>query len=196
MFGSIKYNLTHLFDFTGRDARQTFWYYILFLVVIEFSVSIAMSVPLMVNIFSQILAAAKAGVTDQQAIQNMMAARMGGWLQHSVRVSMVLSLVVIVLFVAAFVRRLHDSDKSGWWAALPIATKLFSMAMTFSVMGRMQEMITTAMKYPEAGGMLQYQREMAPYGLLSWIGYIVVIVFGIMKSTDGPNRYGAAPVRF
>jgi len=196
MFGSIKYNLSHLIDFAGRDARQTFWYYILFLVVIEFGVSIAMSVPLMVGIFSQAIEAAKAGITDQTEIQNMMAAQMGGWLQHTVWVSMVLGLAMILLFVAAFVRRLHDSDKSGWWAALPIATKLFSMAMTFSVMDRMQEMIATAMQHPEAGGMLQYQREMAPYSLLSWTGYIVVIVFGIMKSTDGPNRYGAAPVRF
>jgi len=43
---------------------------------------------------------------------------------------------------------------------------------------------------------MQYQSQMAPYGLIGLIGYIAVLIFGIMKSTDGPNRYGEAPVEF
>jgi hypothetical protein len=35
MLGAIKYNLSHLLDFSGRDARQTFWYYVLFLVMLD-----------------------------------------------------------------------------------------------------------------------------------------------------------------
>ena len=34
MLGAIKYNLANLTNFSGRDARQTFWYYVLFLVII------------------------------------------------------------------------------------------------------------------------------------------------------------------
>jgi uncharacterized membrane protein YhaH (DUF805 family) len=34
MLASIKYNLSHLLDFSGRDARQTFWYYVLFLFIV------------------------------------------------------------------------------------------------------------------------------------------------------------------
>ena len=30
MLAAIKHNLANLFNFTGRDARQTFWYYVLF----------------------------------------------------------------------------------------------------------------------------------------------------------------------
>jgi uncharacterized membrane protein YhaH (DUF805 family) len=40
---------------------------------------------------------------------------------------------------------------------------------------------------------MQGQSQMYTYGLVGWIAPIIVIVFGIMKSTDGPNRYGDAP---
>jgi uncharacterized membrane protein YhaH (DUF805 family) len=36
----------------------------------------------------------------------------------------------------------------------------------------------------------------AGWSMISWIGIIVVIVFGVMKSQGGPNAYGDAPVRF
>jgi uncharacterized membrane protein YhaH (DUF805 family) len=43
---------------------------------------------------------------------------------------------------------------------------------------------------------MQMQTQMGAYGLVGWIGYIVVIIFGVMRSTDGPNQYGDEPVRF
>ena len=35
MFEAIKYNLAHLADFTGREDRPTFWWYVLFLLVLD-----------------------------------------------------------------------------------------------------------------------------------------------------------------
>ena len=196
MFGSIKYNLSHLLDFTGRDARQTFWYYVLFLAVMKFAAGMAIAIPLMVNMFAQLFNAAKSGVTDQQAINDLMASQMGSWMQTTVPVSIVLGLVVMALFVAAFVRRLHDSDKPGWWVALPVVTQLIALGVSYSSLGKMQDYVTSAMQHPGTVDALQYQRDMAGLSLIGWIGYIAVIVFGVLKSTEGPNRYGDAPVRF
>jgi len=194
MLGSIKYNLLHLADFRGRDARQTFWYYVLFLVIIQFVAGIIVVIPPMIGIFRNAFAAARAGVSDPQAMNALMANQMSGMFQTIMPFTIGMSVVMIVLFVAAFVRRLHDSDKPGWWVLLPLATQLASIWISYSTLGRMRELMVGAMTHPEAG--MQYQSQMAPYSLIGWVGYIAVIVFGIMKSTDGPNRYGEAPVEF
>ena len=194
MLGSIKYNLLHLFDFRGRDARQTFWYYVLFLVIIEFVAGLVVAVPLIVKMFHNLFAAARAGITDQQAINDLMANQMSGMFHTIIPFSIGLNLVMIVLFAAAFVRRLHDSNKPGWWALLPIATQLASIWISYSQLGKMQDLMVGAIQNPQAA--MQYQSQAAPYSLISRLGYIVVLVFGIVKSTDGPNRYGEAPVEF
>ena len=40
------------------------------------------------------------------------------------------------------------------------------------------------------------QAEMGLPGMVGYIGYLVVIIFGVLKSEDGPNQYGEEPVRF
>ena len=60
------------------------------------------------------------------------------------------SLAVFLPSLAAGARRLHDTDRSGWW-----------MLISF----------------------------------LPLIGLIVLIVFFAQKGTDGPNRFGADPLR-
>jgi uncharacterized membrane protein YhaH (DUF805 family) len=194
MLGSIKYNLLHLADFRGRDGRQTFWYYVLFLVIIQFVAGIIVVIPPMMGIFRNVFAAARAGVSDPQAMNDLMANQMSGMFQTIMPFTIGMSLIMIILFVAAFVRRLHDSNKPGWWALLPLATQLTSIWISYSTLGRMRDLMVAAMTHPEAG--MQYQSQMAPYSLIGWAGYIAVLIFGIMKSTDGPNRYGDAPVEF
>jgi uncharacterized membrane protein YhaH (DUF805 family) len=194
MLGSIKYNLTHLFDFRGRDGRQTFWYYVLFLVIVEIVAGIAFMIPPMIDMFHNIFAAARAGVTDQQAMNDLMANQMAGIFRTMAPLTIGLNLVLIALFVAAFVRRLHDSGKPGWWALLPVATQLAAVWISYTTMNRMQDLVVSAMQNPQGG--MQYHNPAGPLSLIGWIGYIAVLVFGIMKSTDGPNRYGEAPVEF
>lgn len=194
MLGSIKYNLLHIADFRGRDGRQTFWYYVLFLAIVDVVAMIAVMISPMIRLFHNIFAAARAGVTDQQAMNDLMANQMSGMFRTIVPFSIGLSLVLIVLFVAAFVRRLHDSGKPGWWALLPVATQLCSIWVSYTSMARVQEVIVGAMQNPQ--GSATYPQSTAPWSLIGWLGYIVVIVFGIMKSTEGPNRYGEAPVEF
>jgi len=194
MLGSIKYNLLHLWDFRGRDARQTFWYYVLFLVIVDVVAGVVFAVPMVVKLVRNIFAVARAGVTDQQAINNLMANQMSEMFQSLIPFSIGLNLVLMVLFVAAFVRRLHDSGKPGWWVLLPVATQLTAIWLSYANLGKMQELMVGAIANPQAG--MQYQREMGPLSLIGWVGYIAVLVFGIMKSTDGPNRYGETSVEF
>ena len=112
MWGAIKYNLANLTNFNGRDARQTFWYYVLFLVVVQFGLGIVMAIPLYIDIFTQAFNAAQSGMGEEQ-VQAMIFTDMAGYMNNQAIVSAVLSLVMVALLLASFVRRLHDSGKPG-----------------------------------------------------------------------------------
>jgi uncharacterized membrane protein YhaH (DUF805 family) len=195
MLGAIKYNLSHLLDFTGRDARQTFWYYVLFLVVINFAIGMVVAIPMTVGAIGTAVDAARSGASEE-AMQAQMMSQMSGTMGGMVWVSLVTSALMGLLLLASFVRRLHDSDKSGWWAALALAGHAAGMLVSLRMMDVMQDMLATPIEAGNMQAMIERQQEVSAYGLAGWIGPIVVIVFGVMKSTDGPNRFGDHPVRF
>lgn len=199
MLGAIKYNLTHLLDFGGRDARQTFWYYVLFLVVLNFVIGLLVAIPIMAGVMGTVFEAAQAGV-DPKDLEVQMAAQMQGAMGGTLWISLATNAATALLMLAAFVRRLHDSGKSGWWAAVPLAAQAVSTLVSFRMMDTTQALMRDAMV---VGGdpvklqaIMDRQSEFAVYGLLGWIGPLVVIGFGILRSTEGPNKYGAEPVRF
>lgn len=195
MFGSIKYNLSHLTDFTGRDARQTFWYYVLFLVVVQVGVGIVLMIPMYIDIFGQAFSAAQSGMSEQE-MQAAMFEGMAGGLRTQMYASTILGLVIAALFAASFTRRLHDSGKSGWWTLLALGTYLASLAFNVANIDTVLEITSRSMSVTDPNEALSVQGELYAYSALGWVGYVVVIVFGVMKSDPGPNEYGAEPVRF
>jgi uncharacterized membrane protein YhaH (DUF805 family) len=199
MLGAIKYNLTHLLDFSGRDARQTFWYYVAFLVVLNVVIGVVVYIPAMVSSIGTAMEAAQAGAGEQE-VQARMMAQMQDTLGTTMWISIGISAAMPLLLIAAFVRRLHDADKPGWWALLPLAMQAASIAVSIRISGEMQAMMREALAVGNDPAKLQsvmaHQSEYAAYGLIGWIGILIVVGFGVLRSTDGPNRYGAEPVRF
>jgi len=201
MLAATKYNLTHLVDFTGRDARQTFWYYVLFLFIVYFVLGFVGAIVLMGSLMGPLMDAAQAGASEQQ-IQVQMNAWMGGVFGKLLWVSMAVNVLMDLLLAAAFVRRLHDSNSTGWWGLAVVAAQLVSMAMMVPMMDAMQDVMAQAMDPANVSDPARFQAMMAQqsrfslYGLVGWIGPIVAIYFGVKGSTEGPNRYGEAPVRF
>ena len=45
MLGSIRYNLANILNFHGRDARPTFWYYVLFLFILQVAIGMVAAIP-------------------------------------------------------------------------------------------------------------------------------------------------------
>jgi uncharacterized membrane protein YhaH (DUF805 family) len=199
MLGAIKYNLTHLLDFSGRDARQTFWYYVAFLVVLNVVIGIVVYIPAMVSSVGTAMEAAQAGAGEQE-VQARMMAQMQDTLGTTMWISIGISAAMPLLLIAAFVRRLHDAGKPGWWALLPLAMQAASIAVSIRISGEMQAMMREALTVGNDPAKLQsvmaHQSEYAAYGLIGWLGILIVVGFGVLRSTDGPNRYGAEPVRF
>ena len=205
MLGSIKYNLSHLLDFSGRDARQTFWFYVLFLFVVYLAFSMVAGLLLVGSIVGPIVEIANTGASEQEMdaqVAQMMGGMMGRLMGMVIWFSIAVSAVMDMLLAAAFVRRLHDSDSSGWWALAVLASQIVSTAVMIPMIDAMQGVMAQAMDPANMADPARMQAMMAGqsrfslYGLVGWIGPIAVIVFGVLDSTDGPNRYGEAPVRF
>lgn len=198
MLNSIKYNLSHLTDFNGRDARQTFWFYVLFLVVLQFAIGLISSIPLYVGMFNEIVSAIKSGANEAEMSAEMMsrmAESMAGYMRIQVWISAGMAIVTVGLLLASFVRRLHDGGFPGWIAAVPAATELFSAAYSIVIIDDVIAVMGQAMDPANAGETMTLQQEVAPYSAVAWIGYLVVIGFGVLKSQAGSNAYGAEPVR-
>ena len=192
MLAAIKHNLANLSNFTGRDARQTFWYYVLFVYIVTTVVSMLAMIPAMVGMFTNIIDVAKAGgseQTAQQTVANSMSSLFGsvGW------VSMVVGALFIILLAASLVRRLHDSDMPGLWALAPCALQAIGIAMMPAQLAAM----TAVMADPAAmGDPTAMYRAQGAAGLIGWVAIGLVIWFGVRKSSAGANRYGDAPVSF
>ncbi len=195
MLGAIKYNLSHLLDFNGRDARQTFWYYVLFLVIVQFAISMLATIPIMARMFQVIFEQAQANASEA-VVAAQIQATMGGMMGDMIWLSVALAVAQTVLLLAAFVRRLHDSDKSGWWAALAVLGQAAGIFAAIRIAELMPEMMPMSNDPAAIQQMIERQSDFSAYSAAGWLGTIVVVGFGILKSTDGPNRFGEEPVRF
>ncbi len=191
MIKETRYCLSHVTDFEGRDARQTFWYYILALVLFQFAIGILTSIPLVVSVFDTIFDAVEKGA-DPENMEALVMASTADWVGTTVWFSAGAYLITAALFVAAFVRRLHDAGFAGYWAAIPIVTQAVAVYYSFAQMDEVQRVMASVSNPAELQAM-QAELSGNPGNYLSWLGYLVVVGFGVLKSQQGPNRYGEPP---
>lgn len=100
-------------------------------------------------------------------------------------VQLAVSLLLMLPFFAQFVRRLHDQDRTGWWALLLL---LFTM---LSIYQRLEFSLLTpppdlAHRLPAIPGWVLGS------GFATWLA---TMVFILAPGTQGPNRFGPDPRR-
>ncbi len=192
MFDAIRHGLANLFNFSGRDARQSFWYYVLFLFVVQYGVSLLVTLPLTFGSMADSFRMASHGATPQE-VNAAMAASMSSMLGITMWVGVISGIAMILLLAASFVRRLHDSGLSGWWAALPVAIHLVNIARMPVQMAQAQSaMIAMQTRSDPQAFIGQFQGQVG-WMLLGWGALAAVIVLGVRKSTPGDNRFGPEP---
>jgi uncharacterized membrane protein YhaH (DUF805 family) len=194
VLGSIKYNLSNLLNFKGRDARQTFWFYVLFLVIIQYAAGMLVAMPMMGGMMKGAFGAAQQGVSEAE-LQARMMVQVAGYMRTSMTLSAVISTISALFMLAAFVRRLHDSNKPGWIAVVVLAMSLTAQMLIWSKMGEVIAAMTSA-PGGDVTSALAIQSKVIGASALSWAAILVVIICGVLPSTKGHNRYGDAPVRF
>ena len=194
MLSAIKYNLTQLLDFSGRDARPTFWYYVLFVFILNVLVSIGVSVPVIGQAMSVAMQAAQ--TNDPTAINEAMAETMAGMVATTIWATVVMGVVNILLLAAAFVRRLHDADFAGLWALLVGGLYAGALARSVARIDEAEAMARMAIENAMTAPQVYAANGNAGLdSLIGWVPTLLLIGFGVLKSSEGANRFGEAPVR-
>lgn len=75
--------------------------------------------------------------------------------------------VCFYIIIVAFTKRLHDLNKSGWFSAICIVTLVACIAS------------------------LEYY---AVYNFFSLLFVVTIIIIGVLKGTEGENKYGSDPL--
>lgn len=195
MIDAIRYNMANLMNFSGRDSRSTFWFYVLFLALIQIGISFVLSIVMAGGMMADAFHSARMGA-DGAAMQQHMIARMAEVMRISMWASALVSLVMTGLLAASFTRRIHDSDKPGWIAAVIVAIQFLSILLTIGMIDDMVHFISTMKpENPTAmqAAMQAQQGKFALKGMLGWIPMLALVIFGVWPSSDGDNRYGPEP---
>ena len=100
----------------------------------------------------------------------------------------VFSLAVLLPSLAVTVRRLHDTNRTGWWILLLLGLGLAGIIVGAVVGALVSDddvwSILVILFLSVAGGLL---------GLV--VGYLVLLYFLIQPGTPGPNQYGPNPLQ-
>lgn len=155
-------------EFSGRSRRQEFWMFML----LQFLIWMVAVIAMMMMGF---------GVLSMGGVNPDGTPRLGGvaGLFASMGIFfLIFGLIWLALFIptiAVSVRRLHDTDRTGFWLLLPPAIYVGAIAVMLG--GAANQSDTTA-------------AIAIVLSLLQWVASIVLLVFYCLPGTNGPNTYG------
>lgn len=125
----IRYHLSGLTHFAGRQPRQPFWIWTALVMVLSMAGMFAVMIPVLVQTFQRVQRFAiehpdQVTVTEGPGSRSV---QIHGYHPELMPDFVLLiggvgavSLVVVALLAAAVTRRLHDSGKRGWWGLVPL----------------------------------------------------------------------------
>lgn len=161
-------------EFSGRSSRSEFWWYWLFL-MIAYAV-------LWIGVFAAIGIGAAAATTANQSPLALVGAL--GILGIFI---LLFWLVLFVPSLAVQVRRLHDTNRSGWWIGAFWLLYLVYMVVSFGSIVSMR--VANDGTTPNIPGVA----AMSIIALIVFVYSIVLLVFWCLPGTKGANRFGEDP---
>jgi uncharacterized membrane protein YhaH (DUF805 family) len=157
-------------QFNGRSRRKEFWMWVLFVFLVSIVLTILDS---MLGLGGRTFAGPSSTTTPMMTSFGYGAAARGGLL------TTIFSFATLIPYIAVSVRRLHDTDRSGWWILLP----LLPILIGFGFIG--------------AGAATGNPALMLISGVAMLIGFIcaiLVLVWYCLPGTQGSNRFGPDPL--
>ena len=91
---AISYNLNNLTNFSGRASRSEFWWWILFVWIVN----------VILGFLINLVTPASDGTSSLGFLGNV--------------ALLVISVIFFLATLAVAIRRLHDTGRSGWWVLL------------------------------------------------------------------------------
>lgn len=145
-------------EFSGRSRRMEYWMWIVF----QFLISIA---------FQIIIFAVGGGAMMAAGGDPTGALAAGGLIMIIFVLAILISLALFIPSLAVTVRRLHDTNRTGWWILAPVAPYILVF-------------VGAGMESP----------ALALIGMIAVFGVMIaLIVFYFLDGTPGPNRFGEDP---
>lgn len=161
--------LKRYFDFFGRSRRREFWLWVLLCAVVSL---VLPAVDLMAGL---------GGSVDTQVAANSASFTLKGGLLSNI---WFFGTLLPSFMVTA--RRLHDSERTSWWIALPALPMLVLISpLPFYLFG-----FETPYTDDEFRKLIIYFGGLALFGLVT---SITLLVFLCLEGTPGTNRYGSDP---
>ena len=152
-------------QFNGRSRRKEYWMFVLFLIIANIVLSILDAV---LGLGGSATSTTNIAPGATGAAGNLRGGLLSG----------IFSLAVLVPNLAVAVRRLHDTDRSGWWILLPVVPVILALVALFA---------GAAAASPSA----MIFAGVALLGVL--ICSILLLVWYCTEGTRGQNRYGDDP---
>jgi uncharacterized membrane protein YhaH (DUF805 family) len=156
-------------NFAGRASRAEFWWFFLFVMVIYLAALFAVG-----------------GFGRGLASMNPGADLVRGTFTGSVIVVGAFWLFLFIPMLAVQIRRLHDTNRSGWWLGAFWLLYIVYMGLTFSLM-------STVMRNPGTPPNMGGFAAIGIFALLFFVYSIVLFVFFCLRGTPGANRFGEDP---
>ena len=191
IFASIRYNLANLLRFSGRESRALFWPYAIAVFLLGIVAGILLFIPVMTDMMARAMDYVRThpGGIPHAALGQppVLPPELMPDMSRMIVPMLIVNLVGILLLAAAAVRRLHDCDRTGWWAALPLPFHIVAAAIGPAAAKAMME----AMKsFPPKQSALVTVSSLN--SALSLLALLVLIVLLVGQGTSGPNRFGEA----
>jgi uncharacterized membrane protein YhaH (DUF805 family) len=160
--------LKRYFDFQGRSRRMEFWLFVLFNLIVG----------LVASIIDRLL-----GFGSSETISSAN----GFYTRYSTSgpAEAIAWLALLIPNIAVAVRRLHDTNRTGWFVLLPVPFAIMAfMGMGTAIISGLQGAQGVSGTGLLIGGI---------GSLLTFIAVIVLVVFYCLDGTRGPNRFGPDP---
>ena len=105
----------------------------------------------------------------------------------------IVALAHLVPAIAVSVRRLHDTDRTGWWVLVFFLAPIIVAVITMGVLGGSLAFMMSG-NTDVFAGMATMGLGLLIIALVDIVILIVAIVFYATPGTPGPNRFGPPPV--
>lgn len=173
MAAIIRMHLTRLMDFSGREARRSFWPW----VALQFGLAMAANaVSMMVLIVPAILGADSADIVEQfiGAAHDALIALAG------------LAVFMVAMLAAAVTRRLHDAGRSGAYGLLPLPFLALGFLLFHGLMSGI--MAGEDLRGDVASVFtLTFLNNLVYLGTLAFLGFLLAKPSEVAENRSGPG---------
>jgi uncharacterized membrane protein YhaH (DUF805 family) len=180
---AAKIGFRKYFVFSGRASRQEYWKFVLSIFLIAVLITIINGVifgPTLEETITTTVAA-DGSTTKSSGVTRVYD---GGTL------GTIFSLFCVIPGLSAAARRLHDTNRSGWWLCAPLVISILGIISAILV-----EVGPVAMlEALRSTGSIQVQLGSGFSVLLALIvfaSWITLLVWLCQRSSSGPNRFGS-----